>query len=89
MVQDIDFGFRFFEVATGNKIYGNSLNLNGIKNEILQENTGDLELNGILIIGPVEHKTNNSFKNMDDFESYINAIDIDYDSEDVTFTGYV
>ena len=29
------------------------------------------------------------FKNMDDFESYITAIDIDYDSEDVTFTGYV
>ena len=26
---------------------------------------------------------------MDDFESYINAIDFDYDSGDVTFTGYV
>ena len=26
---------------------------------------------------------------MDDFESFINAIDIDYDSEDVTFTRYV
>ena len=26
---------------------------------------------------------------MDDFESYINATDIDYDSKDVTFTGYV
>ena len=26
---------------------------------------------------------------MDDFESYINAIDNDYDREDVTFTGYV
>ena len=26
---------------------------------------------------------------MDVFESYINAIDIDYDSEDVTFTGYI
>ena len=26
---------------------------------------------------------------MDDFENYINAIDVDYDSEDVTFTGYV
>ena len=26
---------------------------------------------------------------MDDFESHINAIDIDYDSEDVVFTGYV
>ena len=26
---------------------------------------------------------------MDDFESYINALDNDYDSKDVTFTGYV
>ena len=26
---------------------------------------------------------------MDDFESFINAIDVDNDSEDVTFTGYV
>ena len=26
---------------------------------------------------------------MDDFESYLNAINIDYDSEDVTFTGYI
>ena len=26
---------------------------------------------------------------MDDFESYINAGDINHDSEDVTFTGYV
>ena len=25
---------------------------------------------------------------MGDFESYINAVDIDYDGEDVTFTGY-
>ena len=42
-----------------------------------------------MIIGPVEHKTNIRFKNMDDFERYINAIDIDYDSEDVNFTGYI
>ena len=26
---------------------------------------------------------------MDDFESYKNAIDINYDSDDVTFTAYV
>ena len=26
---------------------------------------------------------------MDNFESYINAIDVDYDSEDNTFTGHV
>ena len=42
-----------------------------------------------MIIGPIEHETNIRFKNMDDFESYKNAIDIDYDSEDVTFTGFV
>ena len=60
-----------------------------IKDEILQDYTGDFELNGLMIIGPVEHKTNIRFENMDDFERYINAIDIDYDSEDVTFTGYV
>ena len=42
-----------------------------------------------MIIGPVEHKTNIRFKNMDDFERYINAIDIGHDSECVTFTGYL
>ena len=88
MVEDIDSG-RFFEVATSKKIYVNNLNLHEIKNEILQGYTGDFELNGLMIIGPIEHKTNIRFKNMDDFESYINAIDIDYDSEDVNFTGYV
>ena len=42
-----------------------------------------------MIIGPIEHKTNIRFENIDDFERYINAIDIDYDSEDVTFIGYI
>ena len=42
-----------------------------------------------MIIEHTEHKTNIRFKNRDDFESFINAIDVDYDSEDVTFTGYV
>ena len=41
-----------------------------------------------MIYGPIEHETNIRFKNMDDFESYINAIVVDYDSEDVTFLGY-
>ena len=88
MVDDIDLG-RFFELATSNKIYVNKLNLHEIKNKILQDYTSDFELNGKMIIGPVEHKTNIRFKSMDDFERYINAIDIDYDSEEVIFTGYV
>ena len=60
-----------------------------IKNEIFQDYTGDFELNVLMIIGSIEHKTNIRFKIMDDFESYINAIDIDYDSDDATFTGYI
>ena len=86
--EDVDLG-RFFELATSNKIYVNNLNLHEIKNEFLEDYTGDFELKGKLIIGPIEHETNIRFKNMDDFERYINAVDVDYDSEDVTFTGYV
>ena len=90
MVEDIDTDIgRFFELATSDKIYVNNLNSHEINNEILQDYTGDFELNGKVIIGPVEYKTNIRFKNMDDFEKYINAIDVDYDSEDVIFTGYV
>ena len=85
---DIDLG-RFFEIATSNKTYVNNLNLHEIKNEFLQDYTSDFELNGKAGIGPVEHKTIIRYKNMDDFEGYINAIDVDYDSEDVSFTGYV
>ena len=43
----------------------------------------------MLIIGLIEHKTNIIHKNVDDFENYKNAIDINYDSENVTFNGYV
>ena len=86
--EDIDLG-RFFELATSNNIFVNNLNLHEIKNETLKDYTGDFDLIGKMIIGPVEHKTNIRFKNMYDFERYINAIDIDYDSEDVIFTGYV
>ena len=86
--EDIDFG-SFFELATNNKTYANSLNLHENKIDILQNYTSVFELNGLMLIGPIEHKTNISFENMIDFESYINAIDVEYDSEDVTFTGYI
>ena len=90
MVEDIDIDIgRFFELTTSNSIYVDNLNLHEIKNEILEDYTGDFELIGKMIIGPVEHKTNIRFKNMDDFERYINAIDINYDSDGVIFTGYV
>ena len=86
--ENIDLG-RFFDLASSNKLYVNNLHLHEIKDGILQDYTGDFELNGLMIIGPVEHETNIRFKNIEDFESYINAIDVDYGSEDVTFAGYV
>ena len=85
--EPIDLG-RFFELAASNELCVNSLNLHEIKNEILQDYKGDFEFSGLKIIGPVEHKTNIRFKKMDEFESYINAIDIEYDGGGVTFTGY-
>ena len=60
-----------------------------IKNEILLDDKEDFELNGLMDIGPVKQKTIIRFRNMKDFESYINAIDIDYDSGYFSFTGYV
>ena len=52
--------------------------------------TGDCELIGSMLIGEMEQKTNIRFKNVDDFETYINAIDNGgYDSEDVIFTKWL
>ena len=42
-----------------------------------------------MVIGSVEHKRKIRLRNMDDFESYVDAIDVDDDCEDVTFAGYV
>ena len=89
MVEDIDTG-RFFELATTDRQYVNALNLHEIKNEILEDYTGDFELIGSMLVGEIEQKTNIRFKNVDDFESYINAIDNSgFDSEDVVFTGWL
>ena len=89
MVEDINVG-RFFELATTDREYVYGLNLHEIKNDILEDYTGDFELIGSMLIGEGEEKTNIRFKNVDDFENYINAIDnIGYDSEDVIFTGWL
>ena len=87
--EDIDIG-RFFELATTDRKYGNGLNLHEIKDEISEDYTGDFELFGSMLVGEVEQKTIFRFKNTDDFETYINAIDNSgYDSDDVFFTGWL
>ena len=60
-----------------------------LKSQTLQDYTGDFELNGSMARGPIERKTNIRFRKRDSFQNYINATDIDYESEDITFTGYV
>ena len=87
--EDIDIG-RFFELATSDRKYVKGLNLHEIKNDILGDYKGNFEVIGSILVGEVEQKTNIRFKNVDDFESYINAIDNSgYDSEDVIFTGWL
>ena len=41
---------------------------------------------GSMLIEEIEQNTSFRFKNVDDFDANINAIDVDYDSEDVIFT---
>ena len=89
MVDDIDIS-RFFELAITNRKNNNCLNPHEFKNEILKDYTGDFELIGSILVGEIEQKKDISFKNVDDFETNINAIDISgYDSEDVIFTKWL
>ena len=44
---------------------------------------------GTLKFSDQNRETHSRFRNMDDFEAYINSIDQDYDSEDVIFNGYI
>ena len=86
MIEDVDSG-RYFELPTTKKIYVNGLNLHQIKSKFLEDYTGDFEIIGSILIGKIEQKTNIRFKNVDDFETYTNAIDNSgYDSDDVFFT---
>ena len=90
MVEDIDIDIgRFFELATNDKIYVNNINLHEIKNEILLHYVGAFEMVGNLKVGDQIRQTNIRFKNMDDFEAYINSIDVDYDAEDAIFHGHI
>ena len=72
-----------------NKIQVIDKNLHEIKNEILLDYIGTFEMVGNLKIGDQIRQTHIRFRNMDDFEAYINSIDQDYDSDDSIFNGYI
>ena len=71
------------------KIHVVNKNLHEIEHEILTDYEGVFEMVGDLKVGDRIPETHTRFKNMDNFEAYINSIDQDYDSEDAIFTGYI
>ena len=77
------------ELKALNKIQVIDKILHEIKNEILLDYVGEFEMVGNVKVGDQVRQTNVRFRNMDDFEAYINAIDQDYDSEDAIFNGYI
>ena len=72
-----------------NKIQVVNKNLHEIKHEILLDYEGQFELVGNLKVGDQIRETHTRFRNMADFEAYINTIDENYDSEDSIFDGYI
>ena len=72
-----------------NKIQVSDKNLHEIKNEILRDYTGEIEMNGNLKIGVQNCQIHFIFTNIANYETCINATDQDYDSEDALFNGYI
>ena len=72
-----------------NKTQVVSKNLHEIKIEILLDYTDAFEMVGNLKVDDQIRQTHIRFRNIDDYEAYINAIDQDYESEDAIFNGYI
>ena len=72
-----------------NKIENIDKNLHEIRNEILLDYVGAFEMVGNLKFGDQITQTNIRFRNIGDYEAYINAIEEGYDAEDAIFIGYI
>ena len=64
-------------------------NLHEIKGEILRDYNGKFEIVGRLKVGYQIRETQIRFRNIDDYEAYIIALDEGYDTKDAIFNGYV
>ena len=76
------------ELKDLNKIHVVKKNLHEIKNEIILDYTGEFEMVGNLKIGHQIRETHIRFRNSNNYESSINAIDQDYESDDTISNGY-
>ena len=72
-----------------NKIHVVNKKLHEIKHEISLDYEGEFEMVGNLKVDDQIRETRIRFRNINDYEAYINTIDQDYDSEDTIFNGYI
>ena len=80
--------FNFLKKTTAeNEEMVDGLNTHEIKSDILSDYERDFEMICDLITGRNVRKTHNNFGVIIHYEAYINAKDMDYDSEDRIFQG--
>ena len=60
-----------------------------LKNEILLDYVGEFEMAGSSKVGDQIGQTHIRFRNITDYEAYVNYIDEGYDAEDSIFNGYI
>ena len=72
-----------------NKIQVFNKNLHEIKQEILLDYIGTFEKVGNSKVGDQIRQTHVRFRNISDYEAYINSIAEGYDAEDAIFNGYI
>ena len=72
-----------------NRIHVVDKNLHEIKQEILVDYTGEFEMVGNLKVGDQIRQTHIRFRNISDYEAYINSIDEVYDAEHAISNGYI
>ena len=72
-----------------NKIQVVNKNLHEIKQEILEDCVGEFEMVGNLKVGDQIRQTHIRFRNINDYEAYINSIDEGYGADDCIFNGYI
>ena len=57
--------------------------------KILEDYIGEFKMVGNLKVGDQNRQTHISFRNISDYEAYINSIDEGYDADDCIFNGYI
>ena len=72
-----------------NKIQVTDKNLHEIKQETLVDYADEFEMVGSLKNGYQTRQTDFRFRNITDYEAYINSIDEGYDAEDAIFNGFI